>query len=421
MLERVGKYQIKRELGKGTRSTVYLAYDEFYGSDVAVKVYDDEGQSPEARVPRVQFLSEAALAGKLIHPHIVTILDAVVEERFSYVAMEYVHGGNLYRFTSPERLLPVADVVEIAFKCCGALDYAYRQGVVHRDIKPANILVARGTDVKVADFGAAFVRDAETTQKLRIGSPSYVAPEQIRDDPLTHQSDMYSLGVVLYELLVGRRPFYAGNMEELLAMVLGEDPVRPSVWRPELPEELDVVVQRMLCKYPQERYPDWAELALELARIGHLSVYDQAIRDSEKFLALRPAALLTQLSDADLWELTRIGQWRRVPSQTVLLNEGKSGDSLFILARGEAKVTARGRLLNVLRAGECFGEMAYARDQAASRQATVETSTDALVVELTRSALDGLSIGCQLQLNRALLRALADRLELANVRLTPGG
>ena len=421
MLERVGKYQIKRELGKGTRSTVYLAYDEFYGSDVAVKVYDDEGQSPEARVPRVQFLSEAALAGKLIHPHIVTILDAVVEERFSYVAMEYVHGGNLYRFTSPERLLPVADVVEIAFKCCGALDYAYRQGVVHRDIKPANILVARGTDVKVADFGAAFVRDAETTQKLRIGSPSYVAPEQIRDDPLTHQSDMYSLGVVLYELLVGRRPFYAGNMEELLAMVLGEDPVRPSVWRPELPEELDVVVQRMLCKYPQERYPDWAELALELARIGHLSVYDQAIRDSEKFLALRPAALLTQLSDADLWELTRIGQWRRVPSHTVLLNEGKSGDSLFILARGEAKVTARGRLLNVLRAGECFGEMAYARDQAASRQATVETSTDALVVELTRSALDGLSIGCQLQLNRALLRALADRLELANVRLTPGG
>ena len=421
MQERVGKYQIKRELGKGTRSTVYLAYDEFYGSDVAVKVYEDEGQSREARVPRVQFLSEAALAGKLVHPHIVTILDAVVDERFSYVAMEYVHGGNLYRFTSPERLLPVADVIEIAFKCCGALDYAYRQGVVHRDIKPANILVARGTDVKVADFGAAFVRDAETTQKLRIGSPSYVAPEQIRDDPLTHQSDMYSLGVVLYELLVGRRPFYAGNMEELLAMVLGEDPVRPSVWRPELPEELDVVVQRMLCKYPEERYPDWAELALELARIGRLSVYDQAIRDSEKFLALRPAALLTQLTDADLWELTRIGQWRRLPSQTVLLSEGKSGDSLFLLARGEAKVTARGRLLNVLRAGECFGEMAYARDQTASRQATVETSTDALVVELTRSALDGLSIGCQLQLNRALLRALADRLELANVRLTPSG
>src|SRR4029434_8168613 len=125
-------------------------------------------------------------------------------------------------------------------------------------------------------------------------------------------------------------------------------------------------------------------------------------------------------SDADLWELTRIGQWRRVPSQTVLVTEGATGDSLFILARGEAKVTARGRLLNVLRAGDCVGEMAYARGEASVRQATVETSTDALVVELPSSALEGLSPGCQLHLNRTLLRTLADRLEFANVRLSPG-
>ena len=140
----------------------------------------------------------------------------MVDEHISYVAMEYVHGGNLSRYTSAERLLPVADVVEIAFKCCGALDYAYRQGVVHRDIKPANILVARGTEVKVADFGAAFLRNVETTQKLRVGSPSYVAPEQIRDDPLTHQSDMYSLGVLLYELLLGRGPFYGASTADIL-------------------------------------------------------------------------------------------------------------------------------------------------------------------------------------------------------------
>ena len=420
MLERVGKYQIKRELGKGTDSTVYLAYDEFYGADVAVKVYNDAGGARETRVFKIQFVSEAALAGKLLHPHIVTILDAVVDDRFTYVAMEYVHGGNLSRYTSAEHLLPVADVIEIAFKCCGALDYAYRQGVVHRDIKPANILVARGTDVKVADFGAAFVRDAETTQKLRMGSPSYVAPEQIRDDPLTHQSDMYSLGVVLYELLVGRRPFYGRNTAELLNIVLSEEPAPPSTWRPDLPAELDALVLRMLQKYPEDRYPDWAELALDLARIGRLSVYDQVVRDSEKFLALRPATLLAQLSDADLWELTRVGQWRRVPSQTLLVAEGDTGDSLFFLARGEAKVTARGRLLNVLRAGDCVGEMAYARGEASVRQATVETTTDALVVELGRSSLEGLSPGCQLHLNRALLRTLADRLEFANVRLTPG-
>jgi eukaryotic-like serine/threonine-protein kinase len=420
VLERVGKYQVKRELGKGTASVVYLAYDEFYGSDVAIKVYNQQGPTRDARVFKGQFLSEAALAGKLLHPHIVTILDAVVDDRFTYVAMEYVHGGNLSRYTSAERLLPIADVVEIAFKCCGALDYAYREGVVHRDIKPANILIARGTEVKVADFGAAFVRDVEITQRMRVGSPSYIAPEQIRDDELTHQSDMYSLGVLLYELLVGRRPFYGTSTAEILDKVLNQDPPDPSGVRSDLPAELSAVVLRMMRKYPGERYPDWAELALELARIGRFSIYDQAIRDSEKFMTLRRAALLSQFSEAEVWELTRIGQWRRAPSQTVLVAEGEAGDSLFVLAGGEAKVTVRGRLLNVLRAGDCFGEMAYARGETSSRQATVEASTDVLVVELTREALDGLSAACQLQLNRALLRTLADRLAFANVRLTPG-
>jgi serine/threonine protein kinase len=420
VLERVGKYHVKRELGKGTSSTVYLAHDAFSGRDVAIKVYNTEGGGDNARGFKGQFLSEAALAGKLLHPHICTIFDAVVDEHMTYVAMEYVHGGNLARYTSADRLLPIADVVEIAFKCCGALDYAYREGVVHRDIKPANILIARGTDVKVADFGAAFLRDVETTQKLRVGSPSYIAPEQIRDDPLTHQSDMYSLGVLLYELLLGRRPFYGANTGEILDKVLREAPPSPVTLRPDLPKSLDVVVLRMLEKYPEDRYPGWAELALDLARIGRLSVYDQAVRDSEKFLALRPAPLLAQLSDAEVWELTRIGQWQRAPSQITLVREGDAGDSLFILARGEAKVTARGRLLNVLRAGDCFGEMAYVRDQTTLRQATVESTTDVLIAELSRSALDALSVGCQLQLNRALLRTLADRLQFANARLAPG-
>ena len=160
---RVGKYQIKRELGKGGSSIVYLAFDEFYNSDVAVKVYHSHAGSTLSDGARSKIVSEAALAGKLVHPHIITILDAMADEQQGYVAMEYVPGGNLHRYTVPSRLLPVDDVIQVAFKCCGALDYAYREGVVHRDIKPANILVASGTDVKVADFGAAFVRGLETT------------------------------------------------------------------------------------------------------------------------------------------------------------------------------------------------------------------------------------------------------------------
>jgi len=417
MLQRIGKYLVRHELGRGTASVVYLAYDEFYGADIAVKVYNlDSSASPSSGF-KGQFLSEAALAGKLLHPHIVTILDAVVDDQYSYVAMEYVRGGSLARYSMPGRLLPISDVVEIAYKCCGALDYAYKEGVVHRDIKPANILAAEGTDVKVADFGAAFVRGVDTTQRLRVGSPAYIAPEQIRDDPLTHQSDMFSLGVVLYELLVGRRPFAGPTTAEILDKVLQEDPVPPSGLRAELPPGFDDIVLRMMQKYPADRYPGWAELALDIARVGRLSVFDQAIRDSEKFMALRAATLLATLSDAEIWELTRIGNWRRVPSQTTLVSEGQSGDSLFVLARGEAKVTSRSRLLNVLHAGDCFGEMGYVQGEGSTRQATVETTTDAMVVELSPSALAALSLACQLQLNRALLRAVVDRLALSNRRL----
>ena len=412
---RIGKYQIKRELGEGAASTVYLAYDEFYNSELALKVYYPDSQMGPGRG---QFVSEAALAGKLVHPHIVTILDAAADALSSYVAMEYVPGGNLHRYTTTKRLLPVQDVIQIAFKCCGALDYAYREGVVHRDIKPANILIAEGTEVKVADFGAAFITGIETTHSMRMGSPSYIAPEQIRDEPLTHQSDMFSLGVVLYELLCGVRPFRGANTMETLDQVLRLTPPAPSQLRPELPAQIDPIVQRMIQKLPGERYVNWAELALDLARVGRLSLFDQTITDSEKYTALRASTLLSPLSVVEIWELVHAGHWRRLPRQTVLVREGDVGDSLFILAEGEAKVTIQGKLLNVLRAGECFGEMAYVRGDAAARGATVEATTDALAVALPRSAVEQLSIACQLHLTRALLRAMADRLTFANERIS---
>jgi serine/threonine protein kinase len=413
MQERIGKYQIRRELGRGAASVVYLAYDEFYNADLAVKVYAtrDNGEVSS------QFVSEAALAGKLVHPHIVTILDAVVEDDCRYVAMEFVPGGNLHRYTVAQRLLPVADVIQIGFKCCGALDYAFRAGVIHRDMKPANILVSEGTDVKVADFGAAFVHGEATTQRTRMGSPSYIAPEQIRDEPLTHQSDMFSLGVVLYELLSGRRPFRGDTPIETMQQVLGAAPLPLTAVCPDLPAGLNAIVMRMLQKQPHERYDSWADLALDLARVGQLSRYDQSVSDSEKFTALRRSALLGRLNDAELWELASIGIWQRLPSSSRVVQEGEPGDSLFFLAGGEAKVTYQGRLLDVLRAGEVFGEMAYIRGESGRRQASVQTVTEALVAEFPRHGLEVMSTGCQLHLMRALLGSMADRLAMSNARV----
>src|SRR5436190_23576709 len=175
---KVGKYDVQKLLGKGASGTVYLAKDTFTGKEVALKTIEPEiFRDPEfGTVYRSQFQNEASLAGKLRHPHIVAILDAVVGEDSGHIAMELVTGGDLSQHVRADKLLPVADVLQIGFKCCGALDYAAKEGIVHRDIKPANIMIASGSDVKIADFGAAFLKKSQIVQTAALGSPYYMSP-----------------------------------------------------------------------------------------------------------------------------------------------------------------------------------------------------------------------------------------------------
>src|SRR5678816_1359635 len=252
----VGKYDIQKLLGKGATGTVYLARDTFTGKEVALKTIEPEVfRDPEfGTVYRGQLLNEASLAGKLRHPHIVNILDAVVGEDSGHIAMELVMGGDLAAYVTPEKLLPVADVLQIGFKCCGALEYAAKEGIVHRDIKPANIMVVSGTEVKIADFGAAILKKSQVVQTAQMGSPYYMSPEQIQGQDVNFHTDMYSLGVVLYELLVGKRPFIAENLEALMQKIIKYDPLPPSEARKDLPKDLDRVVLRALAKSPAHRY-----------------------------------------------------------------------------------------------------------------------------------------------------------------------
>ncbi len=414
----VGKYDIQKLLGKGATGTVYLARDAFTGREVALKTIEPEVfRDPEfGTVYRSQFLNEASLAGKLRHPHIVAILDAVVGKDSGYIAMELVTGGDLSRYVTPQTLLPVADVLQIGFKVCGALDYAAREGIVHRDIKPANIMVASGTEVKIADFGAAVLKKSQVVQTAAMGSPSYMSPEQIRGTALTFHSDMYSLGVVLYELLTGRRPFQAENLEALLEKILKLDPLPPGEVRPGLPKDIDQVVLRALKKDPGQRYATWAEFALELSRVGQQVLPEGAIPDSEKYVALKKVPMLGTLSDSELWELARAGRWTRSARNRSIVKEKERGTSFFFLAQGEAKVTLQARLLNMVGAGEFFGEMAYIAGGEQARHATVESSTEVMLAEFEPAALDTMSLGAQLQLMRALVRNVSERLALANTR-----
>ena len=419
MAEQVGKYELIKLLGEGASGTVHLATDTFSGAEVALKVINPAiFRDPDfGEVLREQFLNEASLAGKLNHPHIVAILDAVVTEDAGYIAMEYVPGTNLSKYADPANLLSVGDAIEVGFKCCGALDYAFREGVIHRDIKPANIMLSSGTEVKITDFGAALLRTGKVNDTVSIGTPAYMSPEQINGNTLTHKTDMYCVGVVLYELLAGKRPFVAETMPELIRKVLNDVPAPPSTARPTLPAGIDELVMRALAKNPDDRYSSWADFALEIAKIGKLSVYVHSIPDIEKYAALREVGMLANLADAEIWELVKVARWSRVPARTVLLKEDAPGDALLFLAAGQLKVTKQGQLLNIIGAGEWFGEMSYIGGGDMPRQATIESMTDATVAEFSVADLEHTSLGCRHHLLRALLRNVVDRLALSNVRL----
>jgi len=422
-VEQIGKFQLRKVLGKGASGTVYLALDTFSGMDVALKVLDRQVvAAPEFEATRTaQFLNEASLAGKLQHPHIAAILEASVSRDSGYIALEYVPGGDLSQYVQPGKLLSPEQAIQVAFKSCGALDYAFRQGIVHRDIKPANIMVVSGTNIKVADFGAAYLNNHKEVNQAApleaVGSPYYMSPEQVRTEELGVHSDMFALGVVLYELFTGKRPFVGQTLEELFAKILNEKPAAPSSIRPEVSKDVDGILLRMLGKTPAERYPSWADLALDIANIGRLSVYQQDIPDSVRFSTLRKVALLERLNDAEIWELVHAGKWSRVPSQKAIVREGEPGASLFFIGAGQVKVTRQTKLLSVLSAGECVGEMAYIKG-GAPRSATVEAMTDVLLAEFDPAALQKTSKNCQLELITALLHTMVDRLAIANDRLT---
>lgn len=416
--DKIGKYRIERVLGQGATGTVYLGHDPFHRQPVAIKVPHAElFRDPEngARFRRL-LQNEAALVGKLHHPHIVQVLDAETDGEHNYLVMEFVPGDTLEPFSSPGTLLPVAEVVEIMFKCCGALDYAHRHGLVHRDLKPANIMLTGGTDIKITDFGAAFAHNAEQTQVIgMIGSPAYMSPEQMAEKTLTHHSDMFSLGVVFYRLLTGRMPFEADSQMALAFKILQEEAPPVRLLRPELPEALERIIQRCLHKEREGRYPTWMALATELARsFQQLPMPANSISDTEKFEALRQIPFFAEFSDSQLWEVLRLSSWKRVHAGATLIHEDRVGKSFYILASGRVQVCKNGVLLSHLDAGACVGEMCYLNPDHPIRTASVVSSGDCLILKIHADALKQASDGVRSCFDAQFIRLLVERLIQTN-------
>ena len=266
--QRLGRYVIQRRIGRGAMGTVYLAKDPRINRPLALKAIpiEKEFEDEELKEARLRFYGEAESAGRLTHPNIITVFDAGEEKGLAYIAMEYVPGIALKDFTDPKRLLAPKRALELCAATADALDYAHNQGVIHRDIKPANLLYnPKDGSLKISDFGVARMTDNNRTKTgIVLGTPMYMSPEQLGAEDLTGQSDLFSLGVTLYELLVGEVPFKASNIAVLMTKITTEDPAPVSTRRAGIPPAVDAVLARALAKRPENRFSCGAEMAIAL-------------------------------------------------------------------------------------------------------------------------------------------------------------
>ena len=265
---RLGRYVIEKKIGKGAMGAVYLARDPRINRPVALKVIpiEKEFEDEDLEEARLRFFREAESAGRLTHPNIITVYDCGEDKHLAYIAMEYLQGISLTEFTDPKKLLAPNKALELCARTAEGLDYAHNQGVIHRDIKPANILYSLRSDMlKISDFGVARLTDNNRTKTgIVLGTPIYMSPEQLNAEDLSGHSDLFSLGVTLYELLVGEVPFKASNIAVLMTKITTDDPAPVSNRRPGVPPAVDAVLFKALAKRPEDRFANGGEMAIAL-------------------------------------------------------------------------------------------------------------------------------------------------------------
>lgn len=413
--EKLGKYEIHQQVGKGSMGIVYEGYDPFSDSKVAVKVALSESLKDKESGERYRkmFFNEAHTAGMLRHPNILEILDAGADEDDCYIVMELVEGADtLKTYCTPENLLPVKEVIEIIFKCAKALDYAHRKGVVHRDIKPTNILVTHDRDIKIGDFSIAHVVSSDTTHTMPmgfVGSPRYMSPEQVQEDTITNQTDLFSLGIVMYELLTGKHPFIADSFSRLIHKIINEKHPPLNTYRSDLPEILEKIVHHALQKSPDKRYKMGLNMAADLSlAFDYLDEPLENIELQEKFNAIQQLDFFRDFSEAEIWEIINACVWQEIEAGQEIIVEGEIDDSFFILVYGSVDIIKENHPIGVLHEGDCFGEMGYLSKT--ERSATIIARERVQLMKVNATLIEQVSIDCQLRFSKVFLRTLVKRL-----------
>jgi hypothetical protein len=425
--EKIGKYRVLNKIGDGATSEVFLCRDDFQGRTVAIKRVKPSliGDLPNGGAH--SFAAEAALVGRLQHPNVVKLFDAVDDPVAPYLVMEYVAGSTLRPHCRSDQLLPLEQVIELAFKCAMALSYVYRQGLIHRDVKPANLLTVLNngviTDIKISDFGSVLNLASDVTQVYRVGSLAYMSPEQLDGTTLDCRADMYSLAAVMYHLIAGRPPFDGQVQSAMMHQIFNVQPTPLTTLRSNLNPEVDAFVMRALSKRPDERHGNWEHFAQALAQLVSKQQVPrgpmQGMLDSERFNLLRKLDFFAKFGDVELWEVVHRAKWQHFNFGHALYRKGEEGRTFHIIAQGDVEVFRDGKKVAQLGTGTSVGEMAYLAPNPELRR----HSTDVIVtnsvttISFTPETLAQVNPNCRHLFDEAFIRVLVRRLHAAHEAL----
>jgi serine/threonine-protein kinase len=420
--EKIGKYEVCEQLGKGTCGVVHRGFDPFVQRNVAIKIAhmreDTEGSSGSSTQT---FFTEAHAAGKLQHPHIVSLFDAGIEGTLNYIVMEYLEGETLEKFTRGVKRIPVDTAIDVIFKCCKALDYSHSQGVVHRDIKPTNIMITKDGDVKIMDFSIALMNanqaPGEQNKGGAVGTPGYMSPEQVLGKDISATSDLYSLAVVMFEMLTGKRLFESKTMRELFVSIIREPAPKLSSVRSDLPTELSQILEKALRKKSADRFQTGQEFAVGLGRVfDKLRLSEKHVTRSENRNMLQNLNFFNGFTDNEIDQILDASHLIQYKQDEVIINEGDVDNAFYIIVVGSAGVHKASVLLDTLREGDCFGEIGFLMQT--KRTASIIASSDMLVLKVNALLMDQVAMETQLHYYKAFVETLVYRLSVTSARLS---
>ena len=372
------RFEYVKALGRGGMAEVYLARDRVHERDVALKVVRAAAQAggEDARQLERLWFNEMRLAGRLKHPYILEIYEAGNEGGHSFLVMEFLAGGTLTPYTTPDTLLAPARVADILFKVCHALEYANSQGLLHRDVKPANVLLGADGTPKISDFGAAYLVGVEHTQVVGVGTLPFMPPEHFEGAEPNVQRDIYAAGVMGYNMLSGGYPNRGEQQADIINEKLNGTMVPLTSRRKNLPPPLVAAVERAIARDRKVRFDKWQDFRDALAQaFPELSAQSATESESARFETLRRLPFFARFSETEVWEAVRIGRSRAFEAGEEVIAEGSDDTTVYVVESGDLEVIHRGVRLGRVATGEGFGEIAFIEGTDRPRSASVRAVT----------------------------------------------